>query len=174
MTDYEIYVLFLCIIVFVLLAGLSSFCIYTIAKLSLRLIRSGIDDERLLADYNKQKANAKKIKYVKMADTVFSLLVCLVFLLLFFSSLFVQCSQEDMGRSDFSVYRVVQTGSMAKKNDKNEYLFENELNDQIQTFDLIRTDKLPGEMELELYDIVVCHIFSSFHLYTRKIFLIIL
>lgn len=153
MTDYEIYVLFLCTIVFVLLAGLSSFCIYIIAKLTLRLIRSGVDDERILSDYNKE--NSKKSKYIKTADSIFSFIVCFAFLVLFISSLFVQCSQEDMGRSNVDVYRVVQTGSMAKKNEKNEYLFENDLNDQIQTFDLILTEKLPDEMELQLYDIVI-------------------
>ena len=155
MTDYEIYVFLLCLIVFVMLAGLSAFCIYTIAKLTLRLIKSGIDDEILVADYNKKRENAKKIKYIKIADSVFSALFCLIFISLFISSLMVQCTQEDTGRSDFTTFRVVQTGSMAKKHEKNEYLFENELDDQIQTFDLIRTDKLPDEMELELYDIVV-------------------
>ena len=44
---------------------------------------------------------------------------------------------------------------MAKKNEKNTYLEKNDLNDQIQTFDLIRTEALPNEMKLELYDIVV-------------------
>jgi signal peptidase len=138
-----------------MLAGLSAFCIYTIAKLTLRLIKSGMDDEILVADYNKKRENAKKIKYIKIADGVFSALFCLIFISLFISSLMVQCTQEDTGRSDFTTFRVVQTGSMAKKHEKNEYLFENELDDQIQTFDLIRTDKLPDEMELELYDIVV-------------------
>lgn len=155
MTDYEIYVFLLCLIVFVMLAGLSAFCIYTIAKLTLRLIKSGMDDEILVADYNKKRENTKKIKYIKIADGVFSALFCLIFISLFISSLMVQCTQEDTGRSDFTTFRVVQTGSMAKKHEKNEYLFENELDDQIQTFDLIRTDKLPDEMELELYDIVV-------------------
>ena len=44
---------------------------------------------------------------------------------------------------------------MATKNDKNTYLVKNDLNDQIQTFDIIVTHHLPAEEDLELFDIVV-------------------
>jgi hypothetical protein len=44
---------------------------------------------------------------------------------------------------------------MSEKHEKNDYLFNNDLNDQFQTFDLILTYKLPKEEDLKLYDIVV-------------------
>ncbi len=44
---------------------------------------------------------------------------------------------------------------MQTKNEKNRYLFENHLDNQFATFDLIITRKLPAESELKLYDIVV-------------------
>ena len=44
---------------------------------------------------------------------------------------------------------------MADKHKDNTYLENNNLNDQFDAFDLIFTRKLPGEFELELYDIVV-------------------
>jgi hypothetical protein len=44
---------------------------------------------------------------------------------------------------------------MSFKNDKNTYLNENGLDDQFDRFDLIFTRQLPGEFELELYDVVV-------------------
>ena len=44
---------------------------------------------------------------------------------------------------------------MAKKNPENEYLFDNKIDNQLQTFDLICTEKLPAEKDLKLYDIVV-------------------
>ena len=53
------------------------------------------------------------------------------------------------------VPRVVLSGSMSYKLESNEYLDENGLDDQFDTFDLIITHELPGEFELELYDIVV-------------------
>lgn len=155
MTGYDIYVLLLCLIVFVMLAGLSVFCVYTVVRLSLKLIRCGVEDERLVAEYRQKQQNSKKNKYIKIAESVFSVVICAIFVLAFMGSLFVKCSQEDTARIEISSFRVVRTGSMAKKNDKNNYLVENKLDDQIQTFDLIRTDKLPDEFELELYDIVV-------------------
>lgn len=44
---------------------------------------------------------------------------------------------------------------METKNKKNEYLFENDLNNQINTFDLVLIYKKPSMDELKLYDIVV-------------------
>ena len=44
---------------------------------------------------------------------------------------------------------------MSKKNEKNKYLFDNNLNNQIQMFDLIAMYKLPDEMDLKLYDVVI-------------------
>jgi hypothetical protein len=48
MTDYEIYVFFLCLIVFVILTALSVVCLWIITRLSLRLIRDGLEDENIL------------------------------------------------------------------------------------------------------------------------------
>ncbi len=44
---------------------------------------------------------------------------------------------------------------MSKKNERNEYLFTNNLNNQFNTFDLIVTHPLPDEFDLKLYDVVV-------------------
>lgn len=52
-------------------------------------------------------------------------------------------------------FKVVNSASMSKKHKDNKYLFENNLNNQFDTFDLILTYKLPDEMDLKLYDIVV-------------------
>lgn len=156
MTDYDVYVFLLCFIVYVMLTALSVFCIYTIARLSLRLIRGGLEDERILADHKKNQTKTKKglARFGKIADYAFSGVVCLLFAVLFISSLVISCTDE-ASAGTMSTFRVVQTGSMAKKHEKNTYLDKNNLNDQIETFDLIRTEKLPDEMDLELYDIVV-------------------
>ncbi len=154
MSNYEIYVMILCVIVFVLLTALSTACVWIITRFSVRLIRSGAEDERILAEHRK-KQNKKSNKVIKIVDYAFSGIVCLVLVVVFICSLFVGCSKKPDGDTFSSAYRVVRTDSMARKNSKNTYLTENGLNDQIQTFDLIRTEKLPDEMELELYDIVV-------------------
>lgn len=156
MSDYQIYVFLLCFVVFILLASLSVFCTFTITRLTIKLINSGVEDEKILKEYNKQK-NKEKKKYrifIKIFDYAFVGIVSLVLLFTLISALSVRSSDNSIV-GDSPVYRVVNTGSMAEKNAENEYLTENALNDQIQTFDLIKTEKLPDEMDLKLYDIVV-------------------
>ena len=154
MTDYDIYVFLLCLIVFLLLTSLSVVCLTIITKLSLRLIRGGLEDEKIIEEHEKKQAHIKRIKYTKIADYVLSGVVCLAFVAVFIGSLLISCS-EDASVNARSAFRVVLTGSMAEKHEDNEYLWQNGLDDQLQTFDLIRTEPLPDEMELELYDIVV-------------------
>ena len=154
MTDYEIYVFFLCLIVFVLLTALSVVCLTIITRLSLRLINHGVEDEKILEEHRKKQKEKSKGCFGKVVDYTISGVVCLTFVILLVGALVIRCT-ENSCCGMLPTYRVVKTGSMAEKNSKNEYLFENNLDDQIQTFDLIRTEKLPDEMELELYDIVV-------------------
>lgn len=154
MTDYEIYVLLLCLIVFVLLTALSVVCLSIITRLSLRLIRSGAEDENILKEHQKNQRKKPQSKYVKILDYAVSGMVCLLFVLMLIGSFVIRCT-ENSCCGLLPTYRVVNTGSMAEKNEKNTYLKEKGLNNQIQMFDLIRTEKLPDEMELELYDIVV-------------------
>lgn len=153
MTTYEIYVFLLCLIVFILLVTLSVVCLYLVTNLSLRLIRSGADDDRILEEHRK-KQSKKPNKFLKIFDYTFTGIVCLVFVLVFIGSFLVSCT-ESVHNGNLPTYRVVRTDSMATQNAQNSYLVENNLNDQIQTFDLIRTEKLPDEMDLKLYDVVV-------------------
>ena len=57
--------------------------------------------------------------------------------------------------TDVPVWRVVLSDSMAVKYERNVHLFENNLNDQFDRFDLVRTEALPPEHEIKLYDIIV-------------------
>lgn len=154
MTDYDIYVFLLCLIVFVLLTVSSVICIYLIAKLSLRLIDNGVEDENILAEYEKNKIKKPKSKYAKIIDYAVSGMVCLLFVVMLIGSLVIRFT-EGSCCGVLPTYRVVKSSSMAQKNEKNTYLSHGGLNDQIQMFDLIRTEKLPDEKDLELYDIVV-------------------
>ena len=155
MTNYEIYVLILCVIVFLLLTSLSVICLAAIMRLTLKLIRSGLEDERILAEHRKKQDQKKASNIIRVVDYAFSGIVCLVLVVVFVCSFFVSCSENANAWEMPTAYRVVRTGSMAKMHPDNTYIRENRLDDQIQTFDMIRTEKLPDEMALELYDIVV-------------------
>lgn len=149
MRPYDVYIFFLCLVVFTALTALFSYLLYEIIKLTVRAIKYGLDDAKLIAAHYKPVPAAWK----KISSRVFMgvlsgiLLVCFAFsLLLHFS--------EDTFALDTNL-RVVASASMANKHKKNTYLFENNLDNQLNTFDLIVTHAAPDEFELQLYDVVV-------------------
>ena len=154
MTGYEIYVFFLCLIVFTALTTLFTIFTVWIVKLLVRIIRAGLEDEKIKKEYLKQQRLGKKVKTSEIFDKIISGLFGVLFLVVFVFSVGMSITAEKMV-GDIPVARVVQSGSMSKKYEKNTYLFDNDLNDQIQTFDIIVTEKLPDEKDLKLYDIVV-------------------
>ena len=150
MTPFEIYTLIICLIVYVLLAGFGIFMVLTVLKLTLKLIRSGANDKEILAEYEKTQGKKKKCAL----DCISSVLLCAILIAIFAFSTYVGCT-KNVYFKDVPTFKIVNSSSMEKKNEKNEYLFDNNLNDQFSTFDLILTYKLPEEKDLKIYDIVV-------------------
>ena len=54
MSDFALYVFFLCLIVFILLTGLFTYLIGVILKQTLRLIRAGLEDDAIRQSFMKQ------------------------------------------------------------------------------------------------------------------------
>lgn len=154
MTDYEIYVFLLCLIVFLLLTALSVVCLSIITKLTLRLINCGEEDQKILEEYKKSKTKNGAHKLAKILDYILSGVVCFAFVAMLISSMAIRCT-ENFKCDKIPNYRVVKTGSMAETNEKNTYLTKNGIDNHLQIFDLIKTEKLPAEEDLKLYDIVV-------------------
>lgn len=148
--SYEAYVFLLCAIVFVAFTALFSVLIYNIVKLTVRLIRAGVEDERILKEALHKKPK-NKIKERLSKITSFILFVIIITFFIF--SLLIQVTQDFQFSSVLP--KVVKSASMSYKNEKNSYLIENNLNDQFNTFDLIFTQELPNEFDLKLYDIVI-------------------
>ena len=151
MSRMGLYTFFLCLIVFISITALFGAMLAYIIKMSLKTIRHGLEDERITIEYQKELQTKPA---VKIANTIFSCLVFAVLLVAFILSLFVQLS-DDKVKGNLPTAQIVLSDSMSFKHDSNTYLAENQLDDQFNTFDLIWTHKLPGEFELELYDIVV-------------------
>ncbi|MBE6537637.1 MAG: hypothetical protein E7673_06780 [Ruminococcaceae bacterium] len=151
MTSYDTYVFFLCLIVFILLTGFSAICITAIYRLYVKLIRSGEEDYEIIEEAYR---DASKSRFFKVVDYTFTVFLLAVFLIVFLVSLLINSTQNTYFEN-IPTYRVVQTGSMAKVHKKNSYLNDLGITDQIQTFDLIATYKMPKEEDIELYDIVV-------------------
>lgn len=151
MTDFEIYVLILCLIVFLLLTSLLWAMLVVLLKQGYKLIKYGHEDERIKIEYQKESKSKLGSKIGCMSLTI--IMMALILASCCFS-MYVQFS-EDRVSGDFPVPKVVLSDSMSIKHRNNEYLEENGLDDQFQQFDLILTHKLPDEFDLELYDIVV-------------------
>lgn len=155
MKPYEIYVLVVCAIVYVGLTLLFTTLILSLLRLTVRLIRSGAEDPRILAEYKKAQKKKKKKKGVgRFLESCLTVLLCTAMCLMFGFSVYTQYVSDNV-TSSIPNYRVVLSGSMSQKYEKNKYLFENDLNDQFNQFDLILTHQLPAEKDLKLYDIVV-------------------
>ena len=152
MTPYELYVFILCLIVFIALVALCVFFLTCIFKLAIRLIRGGTEDERIKIEYLEE--GAKRKSGGEWIGTVFSLLVAIGFLACLGFTVHLHNTQNKTVAAG-PQFQVVKSDSMATKYEKNNYLFEHGLNNQIDTFDLILTHQLPDEQDLKLYDVVV-------------------
>ena len=96
----------------------------------------------------------KESKGSKVFKLITNITLYVVLGVVFSSSIYISCAQNTYFENS-PTCRVVLTSSMEEKNEKNKYLFDNNLNNQISAFDLILTYKIPEENELKLYDIVV-------------------
>lgn len=148
---YEIYVLLLCTIVYVLLVTLAVWVIAMFTNMTIRLIAHGAEDDKIKREYKKAQGKKRKCGAV---DCIVSVLCTVIFAVAFAFSVYVNV-QQDKYFDNIPTLKVVNSASMSKKHEKNTYLIENKLNDQFQTFDIIFTYKLPAEEDLQLYDIVV-------------------
>ena len=151
MTGYDLYILFLCLIVFTLLTALFSVMLSYIIRMTVKTIKHGLEDERITIEYKKaKKSNPVWDIVIKIVTTIMLVIIFLAFCF----SVYVQfCNNRVTG--NVPIPKVVLSDSMSYKNKANTYLRENQLDNQFETFDLIFVEKLPDEFELELFDIVV-------------------
>ena len=153
MSKGEIYTLILCFTVFFTLTIFFIYLFCHIFKLNKRVIKSGIDDEKIEADYVKrlEKKECLACKIINIATSVILILATSAF---FISSVVVRF-REDYVVTNIPTAVVCRSDSMAEKHEDNVYLFENNLNNQFRTFDMLLIHQLPKEEELKLFDIVV-------------------
>lgn len=154
MSDFDLYVFFLCLIVFVLLTALFTYLIVVILKQTVRLIQAGLEDEAI---QNAFYQNKSKKKVGRVLSSVVSTVFCVAMLGIFAFSMYVNICDNSFS-ANLPTLKVVTSSSMASKFKNNTYLFENGLNDQVERYDLLLTYSVPPENELELYDILIYEI----------------
>ncbi len=105
-----------------------------------------------LKTYVEKQKNTKPRKTIKIISNVFLCIFYLFFVCMLIAAVYIKSSGDVFSLLDTSCL-VIKSGSMEEKNEKNTYLFENNLNNQISTYELITIQKVK-EDELQLYDIV--------------------
>ena len=151
MSGFDLYVFILCFIVFTLLTAMFSYLISLIVKLTVRLTNAGARDEEIKTEYVKltQKGCLKK-----PLGCLASILLCGCMIFAFAFSMYVNLSGNKFFEK-IPTLKVITSSSMARKNENNDYLFQNKLDNQLDVFDLVLTYKAPPAEELKLYDIIV-------------------
>ncbi len=86
----------------------------------------------------------------KIASVSLCAVLCVLFILVGISSCI-----GDTNVKNLPAIKVIASTSMSEKYENNKHLFENDLNDQLQLFDVVLLHELPKEEDIELYDIVV-------------------
>ena len=156
MSGFELYVFFLCLIVFIALTALFSFMICYIGKQKGVIITNGLEDsaikERLIKKLNKKQSKAGRIMELIEKIASITLCACLAVLLIITS---ISSCRGDTKVDSIPAIKVIASTSMSEKYENNKYLFDHELDDQLQLFDVILLHELPKEEDLKLYDIVV-------------------
>lgn len=156
MTGFELYVFFLCLFVFIALTGLFTLLIFYIGKQKLTIIANGFSDGDIITSIKKRiNKKAKKCsRFYDIAERVISIafcaLLCILFILVGISSCIGDTTVKKL-----PAIKVIASTSMSEKYENNKHLFENDLNDQLQLFDVVLLHELPKEEDIELYDIVV-------------------
>lgn len=151
MTTYEIYTFGIHLSVFIVFTALFTVLIAGIVKLMLKLIRNGIEDASIKKEFLAEKEKTKKQKWI---ERILSGFTCFLVVLMLLGTILLNIAAiKPTGL--IPTIKVVKSSSMSYKYEGNTYLFENNLNNQIELFDIIITQKLPAEEDLNLYDIVV-------------------
>lgn len=149
----ELIGLILGILIVLFIGGAFVLYLRVIFKQKVKLIKNGMEDEEIKKEYIKEHKKSNII--LNRITNGLSVFLCILFCGVFLFSIYSQTTGNDFPVPGIKSAKVVQSGSMSEKRKENKYLFENNLNDQFDVFDIILTEELPGEFELKLYDIVV-------------------
>lgn len=148
-----IIVLIVCV---VLLLGYS-FYIYRYTNKTVEDIANGQDDMEVCTSYiDEEKKSLKFHKFKKVLNWIGNIIITILCIFFFLSVLSRVSSAFDMPYQA----SVVGSGSMSYKNEVNEYLDENDLNNQFDTYDVIFIKNVDSISEVNLYD-VICYVNDS-------------
>ncbi|MCQ2742824.1 MAG: hypothetical protein MJ239_05970 [Bacilli bacterium] len=149
--DFILLILGIAIVLFV--GGIFIALLVHYVKNRNELVKAGQKDEEIVKEYKEERT--KKARALNVASRVFDLVLCALFLSMFAVSAYARIKGNDFPINNIGSVKVVVSESMSQKNEKNTYLFDNNLDNQFDMYDLVIVNALPQENELKLYDVVV-------------------
>lgn len=152
--NFQQYITFVCIVIFIVLTASFVFLITVIGKQQFKIMEGGLEDEKLKQTVREKLNKDKKRSTYGVIRKIFSGVICAVLSAVCVLAIFT-AEQGNKVVKGAPAFKVVASSSMSARYERNNYLFLNNITNQIQMFDLIVLHELPPEEELKLYDIVV-------------------
>lgn len=151
MSKKELLGLLLTILVLALVSVLFTLICSFLTKSSIKEIKAGFKDVELI-DNGIVKRKKKPNKAWKIAKNVLFYVSLGVLIPVIGIGLYDRWTGNQFFFGDKAVL-LVASGSMSRKNEANTYLYENDLNNQFDTYDLVTVRKVKNE-EIKLYDVI--------------------
>ena len=162
MQEFDVYQFILCLVVFTILTVLFSVMLGLLVKNAIRIIKAGLDDDKIKKEYLENKDKKPSI-IGKIFDRLLLAVCCVALFSAFGISMSVSaaCNGEKIvGR--LPKPNVVRSESMSYIAEKHKFLKQGEVTDQLQMFDLVFITEIPKEEDLKVNDIVVYEIRGNF------------
>lgn len=106
-----------------------------------------------MALYEKQKKNKKSTKILKMVKNVLFYTILAIVVPIFIFSIVNRFQGRTTMIGDKGIM-VVASGSMSERHKNNDYLVENDITNQFNTYDIIVLEKVEAQEDIELYDVI--------------------
>ncbi len=155
MTSFEILTLAIVCICLLCLCIAFTYLFRHYFMTSINDINAGKEDVSLITDAvgEEQKKKSRARKAWRTIGRIISNLILLVVVLFFAYSLYNRIT-GNMTSFFGSSYVVIASGSMSERNEVNTYLDEYDLNNQIDTYDIIGISYYGSQEEVQLYDVI--------------------
>ncbi len=155
MTSTEIISLIVTVIGVFSFAAIFTILYKSYATSQIAELRSGKKDIELIDEviYERQTKVKRRRKVMKTIRTIVFYIIMIILVPLFIFSL-VNRVQKNVTMIGNKTMMVVASGSMSMKNEANDYLITKNLNNQLNTYDIIFLEKVNNASDLKLYDIV--------------------
>lgn len=133
--------------------GMDDLPLFAVANSRTALLeRRSLDSEEGIYVKSIERSKAHEKIMGAIGDAVYGLVIIVALVLAAFG-IFMASNDKPVFIGNTS-YIVIQTGSMEEKNEDNDYLVDNHLDNQIEQYSLIGIDKVDSIADIKMYDVI--------------------